>query len=297
MPGNAANWTSHDRADVAARIGQICRSEGYFFVHGHGIPAELIKEVYSETKRFYALPLDEKNKYEAVEGSQFLGYRALGRERSRIHGGTEACEQYRIGNTTGDLALTQPVNFYHEHFPTSMELFHQLTALGDGILAACALDLGLGESFFEKYMGTPLHRLGLNYYGANHLSEVDSPVDYAMSPHIDLSLLTVLHQDQSGLEVRDSRGTWSQVPTIPDALFVFLADYVQRWSNGLHRAAPHRVRGVRSSRMSIQYKHRPDYGVVVAPLEALTGPAGPPKFPPLNTGSDYVSVLRSILGR
>lgn len=66
---------------------------------------------------------------------------------------------------------------------------------------------------------------------------VGSTVGYAMSPYIDLSLLTILDQDEPGLEVRDSEGEWMEVRTRPGALFVFLADYVQRWSNGLHRAA------------------------------------------------------------
>ncbi|MFI6768189.1 2-oxoglutarate and iron-dependent oxygenase domain-containing protein [Streptomyces sp. NPDC050355] len=297
LPGHAAGWTSKDRAAVAAGIGDVCRRKGFFFVHNHGIPADLIRNAYVEMQRFYQLPLAEKRKYDATEQSQFLGYRGLGRERSRTHSGTEACEQYRIGNTTDELALPSSVDFYHAHFPKSLELFHHLTHLGDGILAACALDMGLAENFFTGYLDSPLHRLGLNYYGASHPSDVGSTVGYAMSPHIDLSLLTILDQDEPGLEVRDSDREWLEVPTVPGALFVFLADYVQRWSNGLHRAAPHRVSAVRRDRMSIQYKHRPDYGVVVRPLDTLTGPADPPTYAPLNTGPDYVTALRAILGR
>ncbi|MFC4503565.1 MULTISPECIES: 2-oxoglutarate and iron-dependent oxygenase domain-containing protein [Streptomyces] len=295
LPGPAAGWTSKERQAVADDIGDICRREGFFFVRDHGIPVGLIQDVYAEMRTFYRLPSDEKNKYDAAEESQFLGYRGLGRERSRTHSGTEACEQFRIGNVTGELTLPESVDFYHEPFPKSLELFHRLTDLGDGLLAACAIDLGLGDDFFTGYLNTPLHRLGLNYYGASHLSDVGSKVNYAMSPHIDLSLLTILHQDEPGLDVRSSDGSWSEVPTEPDTLFVFLADYVQRWSNGRHRAAPHRVSAVRQDRMSIQYKHRPDYGVVVAPLDALTQ-AEPPKYAPLDTGSDYVAVLKSILG-
>ncbi|MFJ8311056.1 MULTISPECIES: 2-oxoglutarate and iron-dependent oxygenase domain-containing protein [unclassified Streptomyces] len=297
LPGHPAGWTSKEREAVADAIGGICRREGYFFVHNHGVPAGLVKEVYDEMRRFYQLPLEEKSKYDAAEESQFLGYRGLGRERSRTHSGAEACEQYRIGNVTDDLAMPDSVDFYHEHFPKSLELFGHLTQMGDGILAACALDLGLDEDSFTGYLGAPLHRLGLNFYGASHLSRVGSKVNYAMSPHIDLSLLTILDQDEPGLDVRDPDGTWLQVPAIEGALFVFLADYVQRWSNGLHRAAPHRVSAVSRDRMSIQYKHRPDYGVVVAPLDTLIGPGDLPKYGPLDTGSDYVAVLRSILGR
>lgn len=129
LPGHPAGWTSKERAAVAEAIGGVCRREGYFFVHNHGVPAGLVKEVYEEMRRFYQLPVAEKNRYDATEESQFLGYRGLGRERSRTHSGTEACEQYRIGNITDDLAMPDSVDFYHEHFPKSVELFGHLTRM------------------------------------------------------------------------------------------------------------------------------------------------------------------------
>ncbi|MFE9491269.1 2OG-Fe(II) oxygenase family protein [Streptomyces sp. NPDC006641] len=297
LPGHAAEWTSKDRAAVAADLGANFRRTGFVLVHDHGIPAGLIEGVYTEMRRFYQLSPAEKSLYDATEQSQFLGYRGLGRERSRTHGGTEACEQYRIGHTAQELPLPSAVDFYHAPFPESLELLAHLTRLGDGILAACALDLGLTEDAFTPYLsGSPLHRLGLNHYGASYPVHAGSPAGYAMSPHIDLSLLTILDQDEPGLEVRDRDGQWLEVPTVRGALLLFLGDYLQRWSNGRHRAAPHRVRRVEHDRMSIQYKHRPDYGVVVQPMDVLLGPQEQPAYTPLNTGRDYVTVLKSILG-
>ncbi|MGK5638237.1 2-oxoglutarate and iron-dependent oxygenase domain-containing protein [Streptomyces sp. URMC 126] len=234
LPGIAANWTSKDRAAIAAAIGGDCRLKGFFFAHNHGIPADLFRDVYAEMRRFYRLPQAEKSQFDATEQSQFLGYRGLGRERSRTHGGTESCEQYRVGNTTGELPLPVSADFYHALFPKSLELFHHLTHLGDGILAACALDLGLEENAFIG-KGTPLHRLGLNYYGATRPAAAGSAAGYAMSPHIDLSSLTILDQDEAGLEVREPDGQWLEVPAVPGALFVFLGDYVQRL---VERTAP-----------------------------------------------------------
>lgn len=167
LPGRATDWTAKDRAAVAADIGGDLRLKGFLFVHNHGIPADLIRDVYEETQRFYRLSPAEKSRYDATEHSQFLGYRGLGRERSRTHGGTEACEQYRIGGTTEDLPLRVAADFYHAPFPKSMELFNHLMHLGDAVLAACALDLGLEANAFTPHLtGGPLHRLGLNYYGA-----------------------------------------------------------------------------------------------------------------------------------
>ena len=66
LPGPAGEWTSKDRQSVAERIGGICRKEGYFFVHNHGVPAELLKEVYAEMQRFYRLPPEAVRRFYAM---------------------------------------------------------------------------------------------------------------------------------------------------------------------------------------------------------------------------------------
>ncbi|MFI8008487.1 2-oxoglutarate and iron-dependent oxygenase domain-containing protein [Streptomyces sp. NPDC086010] len=125
LPGHAAEWTSKDRAAVTADLGAHFRRTGFVLVDGPGIPADLIEDVYAEMRRFYQLSQAEKSLYDATERSQFLGYRGLGRERSRTHGGTEACEQYRIGHTTQELPLSSAVDFYQAPFPESLGLSNE----------------------------------------------------------------------------------------------------------------------------------------------------------------------------
>jgi len=295
MPGPLADWTVQERTTVAEAIGKAFRNGGFYQASNHGVPTNLISETFAEMMDFYRLPQLEKARYAASEGVQFLGYRGLGGEKSRTHSGTEACEQYRIGNITDELPLTESLTFYHERFSTAMALFGYLTDLGDTILSACALDLGLPKDFFNQFLTKPMHRLGLNYYGVTHRDEVHNEVDYAMSPHTDLSLITILTQDELGLEVRTKQGEWIQVPVVPDTLFVFLGDYVHRWANGTYDATPHRVCEVQKDRRSIQYKHRPNYNTIIAPLEHFTGPGNPGRYEAIDTGPNYVAVLKSIL--
>jgi isopenicillin N synthase-like dioxygenase len=295
LPDRDQEWTAETKQSAATEIGKYFRDPGFFFVRNHGIPLTLTEEAFGEINQFYRLPHEEKMRYDCSEESQYLGYRGLGREKSRTHSGAEPCEQYRIGNTDGPLGRGLTADFYHERFIQSRSLFHKLVELSNLIMDACAIDLELGEHYFDPYMDSAMHRLGLNLYKVGQARELSNEVTYAMSPHVDAALLTILTHDVLGLEVQDTGGEWTEVPVDSGAWFVFLGDYLQRWTNGLYRGAPHRVGAVTKERMSIQYKHRPSYGTIISPLEKLTSESNPPMYSSYDTGGEYLSVLRSIL--
>lgn len=295
LPDPDQEWTAETKQSIASDIGKNFRELGFFFVHNHGIPQALTDEVFNETKRFYQLPQEEKKRYDCRDESHYLGYRGLGREKSRTHSGAEPCEQYRIGNTDGPLEPGYSADFYHEPFPQGSVLFRKLVELADLVMAACAIDLELGEHYFDAYMDVPVHRLGLNYYRVGQSRQLSNEVGYAMSPHVDAALFTILTHDVPGLEVQDTDGEWIEVPVPEEAWFVFNGLYLQRWTNGVYRGAPHRVAPTIKERMSLQYKHRPSYGTIISPLEQFTSESNPAKFNPYDTGSEYLSILRSIL--
>ena len=85
------------------------------------------------------------------------------------------------------------------------------------------------------------------------------------------------------------------VPSVPGALFMFLGDYMERWTNGVYRAAPHRVRAVSSNRMSLQYKHRPSYATVVVPLPPFVDEQHPVRYEAFDTGRQYAELLQALL--
>ncbi|MEV2256248.1 2OG-Fe(II) oxygenase family protein [Streptomyces sp. NPDC050147] len=221
----------------------------------------------------------------------------MGQEKSTLHAGGEACEQYRIGRTTHTLAVEPSSGFFHGPFANCSALFESLVLLGNQLLAACAKDLSLGGALTGSCQASPMHRLGLNFYRPGHGADIANNVDYAMSPHIDHAYFTVVLQDEPGLQVQDEDGTWISVPPVPDAVFVFLGDYLERATNGIYRAATHRVGAVTTDRISIQYKHRPAHSTVVAPLEQCTSADAPPRYAPFDTGAQYTALLQSLLDR
>jgi isopenicillin N synthase-like dioxygenase len=52
-----------DRASLtrmAAGVGAACRNVGFFYVVNHGVEATLIAEAFAQSRRFFALPLADK---------------------------------------------------------------------------------------------------------------------------------------------------------------------------------------------------------------------------------------------
>jgi isopenicillin N synthase-like dioxygenase len=288
--------TSDDEQRVARAVDDACKRSGYFFLTHHGVSERLVSAAFGETRRFYALPLEHKRKFDCSPQSQFLGYRGVGAEKSLLHAGGEACEQYRIGHVERTPAARAIAAHYHEPFGQSMRLFEELVELGNGLMSMLATSLGLEATFFDRYMDAPMHRFGLNNYTVGSGRAIGNSVSYAMTSHVDHAVMTILTQDEPALEVLDADGHWVDVPLMPGALFVFLGDYMQRWSNGRYRAARHQVREVASHRVSLQYKHRPSHATVVAPLRELVDEQDPPRYEAFDTGRQYTELLRSLLG-
>ncbi|MGB8941078.1 MAG: 2OG-Fe(II) oxygenase family protein [Streptomyces sp.] len=169
--------------------------------------------------------------------------------------------------------------------------------LGDQLLAACAKDFSLDSALTNPCHTSPTHHLGLNSYRPSYSADIANTVDCAMSPHIDHAYFTVVLQNEQGLQVQEEDGTWLSVPLLPDAVIAFLGDYLQRVTNGVYRTATHRVGAVSADRISIQYKHRPAYSTIVAPLEPYTSADTPARYAPFDTGTQYASLLQSRLNR
>jgi len=59
------------REAVAAQLRDISTTVGFFYLKGHGIPADLIDRVFKESRRFHALPAETKKKIPYFETGSF----------------------------------------------------------------------------------------------------------------------------------------------------------------------------------------------------------------------------------
>src|SRR5579871_5699745 len=82
---------------LAEEIGAACRDVGFFYIVNHSVPLPLISAAFSQSRRLFALPLEEKQKIamDVVGGNR--GYSALMREILDPVVGPDLKESFNVG--------------------------------------------------------------------------------------------------------------------------------------------------------------------------------------------------------
>ncbi|CAF2124591.1 unnamed protein product [Rotaria magnacalcarata] len=79
--GPFLNGSIEDKKQVAAEIGRACRNVGFFYLKNHGIPQELFDRVLTQSKHYFALPLEEKMKLKKTDANFVTGYNPIYNEK------------------------------------------------------------------------------------------------------------------------------------------------------------------------------------------------------------------------
>jgi isopenicillin N synthase-like dioxygenase len=153
-----------------------------------------------------------------------------------------------------------------------LEYMTALTGLGQTVMRAIALGLGLDPDWFARDLTadpTILFRIF-------HYPPVPDDEAWGVGEHTDYGLLTLLMQDGTGgLQVRAPEG-WVDVPADPDALVCNVGDMLERITGGRYRSTPHRARNAGAkSRLSVPFFFDPGWDAEVKPVPDVGGAAGP----------------------
>ncbi len=63
----------------AANLREICKRIGFFYIQNHKVPLELQEKLIEDTRKFFSLPEEEKNKIHMKKGGRaWRGYSKLG---------------------------------------------------------------------------------------------------------------------------------------------------------------------------------------------------------------------------
>ncbi len=284
-----------DRQQVADQIRHACTHVGFFYLKNHGVPQPLIKQLFAESKQFFDLPIEVKNKIPWDSPESNCGY--IGMQT-----------QHLDPNQTGDLMEAYNVGFLQPQAnkkwladqPVLNQTLQEFYAVGgkvcDQIMKAFALSLNLPEPFFEPTHDQHYSTVRLLHYppAPAHVS----PGQLRAGAHSDYGTITLLFQDDvGGLEILQD-GVWLPAPYIPDTVIVNTGDLMERWTNNVFCSTKHRVvvptePMARQSRYSVTYFYRPNINAEIACLEPCCEPEQAPLYPPTTTRNHLISCLRA----
>ena len=141
-------------------------------------------------------------------------------------------------------------------------------------------------------LSAPLGTLSLNRYPAPR-GRVDHQA-LGISEHSDYGLATVLAQDENpGLQVKNAAGAWIGAPPVPGTFVINLGQQMERLTNGLFKATPHRVVNVSGrERFSSPFFVEPNWDTEIAVLPQCQDPGHPPLYDSVTVGPYYLNILR-----
>jgi isopenicillin N synthase-like dioxygenase len=291
---------SDDRATVAVAQSLLAaaRHVGFFYVRNHTVPQSLIEQVYALSHRFFALPIEQKQRVRI--NALHRGFLAVGAARMYKEARVDLKESFIWGPELDlddpDVAAGRPLmgpNQWPDAPPemaaTLLAYMDAVMECGRSLLRGFAVGLGLDPDFFRDRFAKPLTRCSLIYYPPQ--PPESGREQFGVAPHTDYGGLTLLNQDDTGgLQVCTRTGEWVTAPPIAGSFVVNIGDLMARWTNDRFVSTPHRV--VNSSgraRYSTGVFFDPAFDTVIDPRELR--PNGPPLYPPVTCGDYIVSRL------
>jgi isopenicillin N synthase-like dioxygenase len=226
---------------------------GFYAIVNHGVPSTLIREVYRQTARFHAQPLDRKLGIKLDKHN--VGYLPLQGDTLR----TSVVETVTKANLNEALFIARDLPGDHpdvlvdrrfrsaNQWPpglpglreTMVEYCDMLERLAQKLVRLYARALDLPAEYFDSAFTEPQYKLRATHYP----NQDDPPEDeFGIAPHTDTSFLTLLAPNEvPGLSIRTRSGKWIAPSAVPDAFMVNGGQLLLRWTNDRFLATPHRA--------------------------------------------------------
>jgi isopenicillin N synthase-like dioxygenase len=293
-----------ERTAFVYELGRAYEDVGFVAVKNHGIPEELIDELYKYVQTFFAMPAELKKAYEKPELAGQRGYTSFGKEHAKGSDAPDLKEFYQYGQTVEDgdpVAAEYPanvvVNEVPQFTPTLFRAYRNFEKSGRSLLKAIALYLGLDENYFEPFILN-----GNSILRAIHYPPITQEPKSAIraEQHEDINLITLLvGASADGLQILNNHGEWVAVTALPGQIVVNVGDMLQRLTNNRLRSTTHRVVNPPrekwgSSRFSIPFFLHPRSSMSLACLEDCIDTDHPKAYEDATAGEYLDERLREI---
>ena len=285
-------------------LGNAYEEVGFVAVKNHGIPEDLIRDLYQYVQQFFSLPADIKKGYEKPELAGQRGYTSFGREHAKGFEAPDLKEFFQFGQTVEDndpIKAEYPNNVTVAEIPaftpTLLKAYKAFEQSGKALLQAIALYLGLDENYFDEYVhnGNSILR-AIHYPPITH--EPASAI--RAEQHEDINLITLLvGASADGLQILTKQDEWVGVTSLPEQIVVNVGDMLQRLTNNRLRSTTHRVVNPPrelwgTSRFSIPFFLHPKGGMSLACLDGCVDEAHPKAYEDASAGEYLDERLREI---
>ncbi|MFM6952082.1 MAG: isopenicillin N synthase family dioxygenase [Bacteroidota bacterium] len=227
-------------------LGQAYEQIGFVAIRNHGIPQQILTDLYDQVKNFFDLPESVKLKYDDSEGGGQRGYTGFGKEHAKNRNAGDLKEFWHFGQYTQGAKVevpTYPENKKVSELPAFNEageaIYKALEETGIQMLRAIALHLNLDELYFDDKV-----KYGNSILRAIHYPPITGDPKDAIraGEHEDINLITLLvGASADGLEVLNKHGEWIGVTEVEDHIVVNVGDMLQRLTNDLLKSTTHRV--------------------------------------------------------
>src|SRR5258708_5838189 len=196
---NLADFLSGDpqlKQKFVSDLGKAYEDVGFVAVKNHGIPDDLIGELYKDVQQFFAMPIDKKRQYDLPGLAGQRGYTSFGKEHAKGSDAPDLKEFYQHGQMVEDgdpVKAEYPDNVVIKDIaaftPTLNKAYRAFEKSGTALLQAIALYLGLDEHYFDKYVHN-----GNSILRAIHYPPITSEPKSAIhaKQHEDTNLITPL---------------------------------------------------------------------------------------------------------
>lgn len=279
---------------------------GFYFIVNHGVPKDQIRGMFEQAKRFHAQPIEKKmalklNKH----NTGYMPMRGNTLRTSTVQAGTKANlnEAFFVKK---ELPPDHPDVVAERRFRSANRWPEGLPGFRETVVAYCdamerlvqqmvrvyARALDLPADYFDAPFKEPQFSMRMTHY-----PHQDGPVtdEFGLAPHTDTSFLTLLApNDVPGLSIRTQSGNWIEAPAIPDAYVVNGGQMLQRWTNDLFLATPHRaINKSGGERYALPFFCDSNIDWPIAAVPTCVGPDRPPKYPT----TDYTDYMTWYLKR
>lgn len=304
---NLADFLSGDpqlKQAFVNQLGKAYEEVGFVAVKNHGIPDELIADLYKYVQQFFALPSDAKRKYEIPGLAGQRGYTSFGKEHAKGSDAPDLKEFFQFGQIVDDndpIKSEYPDNVqvgdisaFNTTFTKAYRAFEKS---GRALLQAIALYLGLDEHYFDRH----IHN-GNSILRAIHYPPITQEPKSAIraEQHEDINLITLLvGASADGLQILSKQNEWVPVTSLPEQIVVNVGDMLQRLTNNKLKSTTHRVVNPPkekwgTSRYSIPFFLHPKSEMSLVCLESCIDASHPKAFPDTTAGEYLDERLREI---